>query len=84
MVSSCSSPPGVPKRPGSPRAVGGGVFPIMADTGRLRQKGVPFSRLQVYEKGGISLVEVYEREGKSVIWVCERAQGAEQMNFMDF
>ena len=43
MASSCSSPPAVPKRPGSPRAVGGGVFPIMTDTGRLRQKGVPFS-----------------------------------------
>ena len=42
MVSSCSSPPGVPKRPGSPRAVGGGVFPIMADTGGSARKGYLF------------------------------------------
>ena len=33
-------------------------------------------------KGRIILVAVYERVGKSVIWVCERAQRAEQMNFM--
>ena len=33
-----------------------------------------FFRLQVYERGGISLVEEYKRGGKSVIWVCERAQ----------
>ena len=39
-------------------------------------------RLLVYERAGIILVEVYERVGKSVIWVCERAQRAEQMNFM--
>ena len=50
MASSGSSPPGVPKRPGSPGAVGGGVFPIMADTERLRQKGVPFSGFR-YTKG---------------------------------
>ena len=41
-----------------------------------------FFRLQVYERVGISLVEVYIRVGKSVIWVYERAQRAEQMNFM--
>ena len=28
------------------------------------------------------IVVVYERVEKSVIWVCERAQRAEQMNFM--
>ena len=39
-------------------------------------------RLQVYERAGLLLDEVYERVGKSVIWVCERAQRAEQMNFM--
>ena len=33
-----------------------------------------FSRLQVYERVGISLVDVYKRVGKSVIWVCKRAQ----------
>ena len=55
---------------------GGGreVLLIMAYKGRLR--------LQVYERVGISIVEVYKRVGKSFIWVCERAQRAEQMNFM--
>ena len=33
-----------------------------------------FSRLQVYERVGISLVEVHKRVGKSVIWVCKRVQ----------
>ena len=47
-----------------------GVIPKMALTGRLRQKGVPFFRPQVYERVGILLVVVYERVGKSVIWVC--------------
>ena len=37
------------------------------------ERGI-FFRLQVYERGGISLVDVYKRVGKSVIWVCERAQ----------
>jgi len=46
-----------------------GVLPIMVYTGRLRPKGVPFFRLQVYERVGISLVEVYERVEKSVISV---------------
>ena len=41
-----------------------------------------FFRLQAYERVGILLVVVYERVEKSVIWVCERAQRAEQMNFM--
>ena len=36
------------------------------------ERGI-FLRLQVYERGGISLVEEFERERKSVIWVCERA-----------
>ena len=38
-----------------------GVLPIMAYTGRLLTKGVPFSGFR-YENVGISLVEVYERE----------------------
>ena len=45
------------------------------------ERGI-FFRLQVYERGGISLGEVHKRLGKSVIWVGERAQRAEQMNFM--
>ena len=46
---------------------GGGVLPIMAYTGRLRPKVVPFFRLQVYKRVGISQVEVHKRVGKSVI-----------------
>ena len=45
-----------------------GVLPIMAYTGKLRpncEKGT-FSRLQVYERVGISIVEVHERVEKSV------------------
>ena len=56
--------------------------PLMAYTGRLRSKGVPFFRLLVYERAGISLVELYRRVEKSVIWVCERAQKGQQMNLM--
>ena len=52
----------------SSRGGGGeGVLPIMAYTGRLRPKGVPFSMLQVYERVRILRVEVYKRVGKSVI-----------------
>ena len=42
---------------------GEGVLVMMAYVGRLRPKGV-----------GILLIEVYKRGGKSVIWVFERAQ----------
>ena len=42
--------------------------------GRLRPKGVPFFRLEAYDRVGISLVEVYERVGKSVKSVCKKAQ----------
>ena len=44
---------------------GRGVLPMMAYTGRPRPKGVPFFRLQVYERVGISLLDVYKRVGKS-------------------
>ena len=55
----------------------------MAYSGRLRPKGLlSFTRLQVHERAGISLVEVYKRVGKSVIWVCKRAQKGLQMNFV--
>ena len=40
-----------------------GVLPIMVYTGRLRPKGVPFFRLQVYQRVGIPLVVIYERVG---------------------
>ena len=41
---------------------GGGLLPIMACTERLPRKGY-FFRLQVYERGGISLFEVYQKKG---------------------
>ena len=47
-----------------PRGLGGGG---LHREERLRPKGVPFIRLQVYERVGISLVEVYKRVGKSII-----------------
>ena len=54
----------------TPRGCGGaGVLSTMAYTGRLRLKGVPFFRLQVYEREGILRVKVYESVGKSVISV---------------
>ena len=47
-----------------------GVLPIMAYTGRLHPKGVPFSVFRVvYERVGISLVEVSNINVKSV---CKR------------
>ena len=50
---------------------GGGGTPYNGLTmGRLRPKGVPFSRLQVHERVGISPVTVYENVGKSVLSVC--------------
>ena len=52
---------------------GGGLLPMMAYTGRLHPKGVSFSGFRYMRGVGISLVEVYKRGGKSVIWVCERA-----------
>ena len=51
-----------------------GLLPIMAYTGMLLPKGVPFFSLQVYGKVGNTVVEVYERVGKSVISVCKKSQ----------
>ena len=42
---------------------GGGILSTMAHKGRLRLKGVPFFRLQVYDRVGILLVEVSESVG---------------------
>ena len=57
-----------------------GTLPIMAHTGRLRQKGVPFSGFR-FMKGSvnISLVEECQRVEKSVIAVCE-TQGLKKPN----
>ena len=46
----------------------------MAYTGRLPLKGVPFFRLQVYDRVGILLVEVCESVGLSVISVRKKAE----------
>ena len=53
--------------------MGGGVLPIMAYTGRLRPKGVPFSAFEVCKRVGISQAEVHKRVGKSVTEVFKRA-----------
>ena len=62
---------------------GGGELPLIVYTS---EEGPPergtFFRLQVYDRVEILLFEVYGRVGRSVIWVCERAQRAEQMNFI--
>ena len=62
-----------------------GALPIMAHTGRLRPKGVPFSGFR-FMKGSvsISLFEECQRVEKSVIAVCE-TQGlkkAQQAHFL--
>ena len=64
------------------RGRGGGCTPYNGLYGEAPPEMGTFFRLQVYERVGILLVVVYERVEKSVIWVCERAQRAEQMNFM--
>ena len=53
----------------------------MAYRGRLRLKGVPFFRLQVYDRVGILLVEVYESVGLSVISVRKKDQKGSQIYF---
>ena len=57
-----------------------GALPIMAHSGRLRPKGVPFSGFR-FVKGSvsISLVEECQRVEKSVIAVCE-TQGFKRPN----
>ena len=61
---------------------GGGILPIMAHTGRLHPKGVPFLRFQQCEMVGVLPFEVYERVGKSVFSVCKRAQNGLRMHLM--
>ena len=51
-----------------PRVGGGGGSLLTMDyTGRLRPKGVPFFRLEVYKRVGISRVKVQKRAGKTVL-----------------
>ena len=50
---------------------GGRVLPIMACSGRLRPKGLPFAGF--YERVGLlTSIEVCKRVGKSVIAVCDK------------
>jgi len=42
-----------------------GVLPIVGYTGRLRPKGVPFFKLEVYLRAGKIAILVYERVTKS-------------------
>ena len=55
-----------------PRGGGGGkggrgALPIMDYTGRLRPEMIPFCRLEVYIRVGISRVKVHKRVGKTDI-----------------
>jgi len=47
-------------------AQGGGVFPIIAYTGRLCRRGIPFSAFRYMKGQGFHKLR-YERVGKSVI-----------------
>ena len=58
---------------------GSGILSTMAYTGRLRLKGVPFFRLQVYDRVGILLVEVCKSVGSSVISVRKKTQTGSQI-----
>ena len=51
-----------------------GVLPMMAYTGRLRPKGVPFSGFRYMKGYSLSLSGVYKREAKSVISVGKNSQ----------
>ena len=64
------------------RGGGGGGTPYNGPYGEAPPERDTFFRLQLYKRVRILLIEVYERVGESAIWVCERAQRAEQMNFM--
>ena len=50
---------------------GGGGYSLYGEASPERGT---FSRLQVYERVGISPVKVYERLAKTVISVCKKAQ----------
>jgi len=49
---------------------GGGATPCNGLYGEVTPERTTFSRLQVYNRIGISQVEVYERTGKSVLDSC--------------
>ena len=62
---------------------GGGLLPIMANTGRLRPKGLPFSDFRYQGKGSdFTCWSTWKGRGICHFFVGERAQRAEQMNFM--
>ena len=60
----------------APRGGGGGGGGTHYDDlyGEALPERGTFFKLQVYERGGVSLGDVYKRVGKSVIWICKRAQ----------
>ena len=58
-----------------PPPQGEGVLPVVAYTGTSARRD-SFSRLQVYQRVGVTLVKVYEKVGKSVISVVRRFTGA--------
>ena len=60
----------------APRGGGGGDGGTHYDDlyGEALPERGTFFKLQVYERGGISLGDVYKRVGKSVIWICKRVQ----------
>ena len=70
--------------PTPPPPGGRRLLPIIAYTGRLLPKGLPFFSLQVYEMLGISLVEVYECVGKYVISSVKRLKRANRCILMQW
>ena len=54
---------------------GGGVLPIMAYVGRPRPKGVPFFRLQVYERVGKSAISVCKAY-RCILWLWKGQEKA--------
>ena len=61
---------------------GGGGTPYNGLYGEAPPERGTFLRLQVYERGGISLVEVYGRVETNVIFGSKKVQKGKQMKFM--
>ena len=61
---------------------GGGETPYNGSYGEAPPERGTFLRLQVYERGGISLVEAYGRVETNVIFGSKKVQKDKQMKFM--
>ena len=61
---------------------GGGVLPIMANTGRLHPKEAPYFKLHLYDRVGISRVELYLRVGRDLSSRSLKRAKSSQMHFM--